>query len=478
MSPLISDQAEPLRAERGETVVVIPVHGSHDRFVECIRSVLAHTPVDVPVLVMDDASPDERSVQLLVKLDSTGALSHTVHCVKHSDTKGFVATANEAFELCDPADVIVLNSDCVVTAGWLAAIRAAGEDSLVATVSVFTNNGTILSLPDRNHPVASLPQTLALDAVAKLIRDRSLRLHPLLPTAVGHCFLVKRTALDLVGRFDETFSPGYGEEVDFSQRCIARGLHHVLADDTFVLHTGGASFASLEARDAIKSAHDRMISLRYPYYDRWVSRVEESRSDTFAYAIGSATRALRQLSVTVDGRCLNPVVTGTQIHTLELIAALALRNQVRVRAVVPPQLGEYAAQVLSRLPVERVPVEVAASGAGRTDVVHAPLQVSRAEDLQLLNAMGDRLVMTQQDLIAYQNPTYFPTYDEWETYRRTTRRALAFADRVVFFSHSAANEAMSEDMVDPAKAATVYIGTDHTIDQLPVVEHPPGGMER
>ena len=477
MSPLILEEAEPLRTQRGEIVVVVPVYGSHDRFVECIRSVLAHTPVEVPVLVIDDASPDERSAQLLIKLDETGALSHTVHCVRHTQTKGFVGTANEAFDRCDPADVIVLNSDCVVTAGWLEAMRSAGEDSLVATVSVFTNSGTILSLPDRNRPIPSLPQTLALDTVAKIIRRRSLRLHPLLPTAVGHCFLVKRSAIDLVGPFDEAFSPGYGEEVDFSQRCVAHGLHHVLADDTFVLHTGGASFSLLAGRDAVKNAHDRMISSRYPYYDRWVSRVAESRSDTFAYAIGSAGRALRQLSVTVDGRCLNPVVTGTQIHTLELIAALARRNQVRVRAVVPPELGDYAAQVLSRLAVETVPVEVAATGHGRTDVIHAPLQVSRSEDLELLGAMGDRLVMTQQDLIAYHNPTYFPTYEEWEAYRRTTRRALSYADRVAFFSHSAANEAMSEDLVDPTRAVTVYIGTDHTIDELPVAERPPGGME-
>ena len=184
----------------GAIVVVIPVYGSHERFVECIRSVLAHTPTDVPLLVVDDASPDERSAEFLVRLDRHNALAHNVYCVKHEKTKGFVTTANEAFERCDPADVIVLNSDCVVTAGWLEAMRSASEDSLVATVSVFTNNGTILSLPDRNRPAPALPQSLALDTVAEAIRDRSLRLRPRIPTAVGHCFLVTRRALDLSAR--------------------------------------------------------------------------------------------------------------------------------------------------------------------------------------------------------------------------------------------------------------------------------------
>jgi GT2 family glycosyltransferase/glycosyltransferase involved in cell wall biosynthesis len=478
VSPLILDDSEPLRTERGAIVVVIPVYGSHDRFVECIRSVLAHTPADIPVLVVDDASPDERSTEFLVRLDEHDAFAHTVYCVKHIENKGFVATANEAFELCDPADVIVLNSDCVVTEGWLEAMRSASEDSLVATVSVFTNSGTILSLPDRNRPAATLPQSLALDAVAQAIRDRSLRLRPRIPTAVGHCFLVTRRALDLVGLFDETFSPGYGEEVDFSQRCVARGLQHVVADDTFVQHAGSASFSSTEGRDALQHSHDRIINTRYPYYGAWVSLVSASRSDPLAYAIDAANRALRrQLSVTVDGRCLGPVVTGTQIHTLELTAALARREEVRVRAVVPLQLGDYARQVLSALPVEIVTVEAVVGGDGRTDVVHVPLQVSRPEDLALLDSMGDRIVMTQQDLIAYHNPRYFNAYDEWDTYRATIRLALAFADRVVFFSHSAANEAVGENLVDPLRSATVYIGTDHTLDHVPANERPPAGME-
>ena len=47
-------------------------------------------------------------------------------------------------------------------------------------------------------------------------------------------------------------------------------------------------------------------------------------------------------------------------------------------------------------------------------------------------------MITHQDLIAYRNPGYFPGYPQWERYQRLTRRALALADYVVFFSHHAA----------------------------------------
>ena len=238
---------------------------------------------------------------------------------------------------------------------------------------MFTNNGTILSLPER-RPLSDLPQTLALDAVAGAIRSTSLHSRPRLPTAVGHCFLVKRAALDLVGPFDEAFSPGYGEEVDFSQRCVRSGLVHVLADDVFVLHKGSASFSSSQG-SAIKQAHDRAIGVRYPYYDRWVWDVATSNAGPFAHAIQAANRALRDLTVTIDARTSGLWSLVLRSTFLELLGALARTDGVWVRAVVPPALGDYAQDVLARhKEIHVVPVDAVRDGSGRTDVVHRPLQ--------------------------------------------------------------------------------------------------------
>ena len=54
---------------------------------------------------------------------------------------------------------------------------------------------------------------------------------------------VRRHALIWSASFDLAFSPGYGEEVDFSQRCLLHGLVHVAADDVFVLHHAGGSLS-------------------------------------------------------------------------------------------------------------------------------------------------------------------------------------------------------------------------------------------
>src|SRR5436305_1969871 len=94
----------------------------------------------------------------------------------------------------------------------------------VVTATPLTNHGTIVSLPHRNVPSSALPGGIEVDEAARRVRDGAAHTHPRLPTAIGHCMYVRRSALELVGPFDLAFSPGYGEEVDFSQRCVLTGL--------------------------------------------------------------------------------------------------------------------------------------------------------------------------------------------------------------------------------------------------------------
>ena len=103
MSPLFRNEADGLRVARGDVVIVIPVFGAHARFVECLRSVLAHTPIDIPLLVVDDASPDDRSARFLLDLDQIDTLRHTVHYVRQTENLGFVASVNAAFDPVPPS---------------------------------------------------------------------------------------------------------------------------------------------------------------------------------------------------------------------------------------------------------------------------------------------------------------------------------------------------------------------------------------
>jgi glycosyltransferase involved in cell wall biosynthesis len=353
---------------------------------------------------------------------------------------------------------------------------AAGSDSRVATVSTFSNHGTIVSFPHRNNPQPHLPQDWNLEGVAAALRGSGTRLYPVIPTAIGHCVWIRRTALELAGPFDDAFAPGYEEEVDFSQRCIVRGLLHVVADDVFVLHEGGGTFKESAAK--LMAEHHEIVKARYPYYDDWVTDVARDEESTLARSFSGARHALGELTVTIDGRILTPFVTGTQIHALEVITGLATFTNVALRVVVPHDLGDYARQLLAGLPrVALLQAEDVAEGMQKTDVFHRPFQVSSAGDLDIARILGRRLVVTHQDLIAYHNPGYFDGYELWEGHRRLTRNALAAADRVVFFSYHAARDARGEQLVDDRQSRVVYIGTDHRLAGLRPEPSPPRGAD-
>jgi glycosyltransferase involved in cell wall biosynthesis/GT2 family glycosyltransferase len=476
------DPGATLGARRGEVVVCIPVHGAHEQFVGCLRSVLAHTPSDVRLLVCDDASPDMRSAELVSKLERDGQIEHQLFYMRRERNVGFPANVNGGFAAAAPGDVVILNSDCVVGAGWIEGLRdAAYADSTVATATALTNNGSIVSVPERGVPLAMLPQDWSFEEAAAAVRARSPRLHPRIVTAVGHCAYIRRSALELVGDFDLAFTPGYGEEVDFSQRCLRSGLCHVVADDVLVLHHGGASLGAGGGSNQAQEEHELMIRARYPYYAQTVAETRQDVTGPLARSLSAARRAIKGLSVVIDARILAGPMTGTQLHVLELIAAVARSGEARIKVIAPADMSTYAhvaLEPLSEVELVHVSPGVRRLAVGRADVLHRPFQVSSVGDLSLLSHAAERLVVTHQDMIGYRNPSYFRSFGQWEEYRRLTRRALAVADRTIFFSAHARDDAIAEDLIEPHRATVVHIGVNHTATQTERLPVAPRGAER
>jgi len=468
-----------LGAARGEIVVCIPLYGGHEHFVRCLRSVLDHTPGHVRILICDDASPDTRSREFVARLEQAGG-EHEVVYLRRRENVGFPANVNGALRAAAPADVVILNSDCVVSGGWIDGLRAAAnEDSRIASATALTNNGTLVSVPEP-FPSPYLPDGWTLDQAAAAVRGHSLRIRPRLLAAVGHCVLIRRSAIDLVGEFDLAFTPGYGEEVDFSQRCLHAGLSHVLADDVFIYHAGGASFSNNGQIHPVKEEHERLLAIRYPYYHMAVRAIEAETAGPLARARSVARRALKGLSVVIDARILIGPMTGTQLQVLEVISALARTEKAHIKAIVPDVPGSYAHRTLASLPdVELVTrADVLDGRLARADLLHRPYQIDNEEDVSFLAPLAERLVVTNQDLIAYHNPSYFQSYSKWQGFRRTTATALAVADRVVFVSEHARDEALAEELLEPARASVVHNGVDHALLDAHNDPEPPRGAER
>ena len=325
----------------------------------------------------------------------------------HGD--GGTTTLADAAAAAAPADVVALGVGCMVAAGWLNRLaQAATADAGVASASALSSG---LIVPE----AAGAPADWVDDAAAR-VTAAAARNRPRVLAPQGPCVYLRRASLELVGADDLPDLAAFGAS------CLARGLCHVLADDVLVMTRGAAPPATSPPAAAPTSR-----------------------------ALGTARRALNGLSVVIDARALAGPLDGTRRHVTELLGAVARTGEVRVSALVSDELNGATRAALERIPglsLLAVSQAVRSPGGTRADVVHRPHQIGAPADLAVLAGLADRLVVTHQDLISFHDPAYFPSASAWDGYRELTRRALAAADRVVFFSEHVRADALAEELVE------------------------------
>ena len=81
---------------------------------DCITSVFRNTHLDYELILIDDCSSDKRIKELLSSLESLDF----VHVIRNKENMGFVKNVNLGMKM-TKNDVVLLNSDTIVTPQWL-----------------------------------------------------------------------------------------------------------------------------------------------------------------------------------------------------------------------------------------------------------------------------------------------------------------------------------------------------------------------
>jgi GT2 family glycosyltransferase/glycosyltransferase involved in cell wall biosynthesis len=330
--------------------IVVPVHDAAEDTKRCIASVLAHAPADAGVVIVDDASDD---AGLRRWLDALPGRDARVRLLRNAANLGYVGSANRGLRELPGRDIVLLNSDTVVPAGFAERLAdAARHTPSTGIVSPFTNNGTIFGLPVfmRDNP---LPEGLDSDAFDALVAGISLRRRPQVVTAHGFCVYLRAEVLDRVGLLDEErFGRGYGEENDLCERATKAGFEVRLCDDLFVYHRGGSSFGA-EAGELELRNLETIERLHPGYRARAQAFIAANPlaelQESVRYHLGrrSARRSPALLFILHASPFADPKrgrMGGTQYHALDLARSLGLP-----RAVVawPEEDGLHAAEILS-----------------------------------------------------------------------------------------------------------------------------------
>jgi len=234
----------PPAAEPSVSIVMV-TYGAWHLAQTSLRAVVAHTPEPYEVIVVDNGSSDE-TVARLAELEGAKVIFNP-------ENRGFGPASNQGAEAARGRNVVFLNSDAIVSAGWLGPLletlesaawvgavvpRFLHEDgSLQEAGALLGQDGTVLTYGDRDRP--------------ERLRYRFRRV---VDFGGGACMLVRRADFKAVGGFDPQYAPAYYEDADLCFRLALHGRLTMYEPRAMVTHvrygSGGlARAAELSARN-------------------------------------------------------------------------------------------------------------------------------------------------------------------------------------------------------------------------------------
>ncbi len=238
--------------------VVVCVHDALEDLRRCLWSLLAKSGRRLRLILVNDGSaePTTRFAQAFADRHPAVTLIH------REPPHGYTLAANRGLEASTADYVILLNSDTVVSAGWLRGLIDHGESHPeVGILGPLSNAATHQSVPEVRDASAwavnPLPEWLTVDGVAMIVKRGAPRTGTRLPFLNGFCYAIKREVFDALGQLDEDrFATGYCEENDYSQRARQAGFELAVVDDVYVHHAKSRSFGTDGRADLAKRNYE------------------------------------------------------------------------------------------------------------------------------------------------------------------------------------------------------------------------------
>ena len=238
---------------RRTSVIVVTYNGLEETTVPCLGSVLGQTrEAEIEVVVVDNHSSDGTPDYLrgLAERDPR------VRCVLNATNRGFAGGNNDGMRSATGDFIVLLNSDTIVTGGWLEGLLAPLEaDPTVGLAGPVSNAvGNEQKIFCRGlTPYEILEEGRRWAAMSGGDRFDTERLG-------FFCVATRRDVVDRVGPLDEGFGRGFFEDDDYCLRVRAAGYRLACIEDVFVYHQGSGSFggAGRETKELMKRNRKRL----------------------------------------------------------------------------------------------------------------------------------------------------------------------------------------------------------------------------
>lgn len=205
--------------------LVIAVYNQLRYTQQCLDSIARCTEEPYELIIVDNGSSDgTREFLNTVK----------VGVITNGTNLGCARAWNQGVRASKGSVIGILNNDIVATPGWLAGLMAFMEQTGHGIVSPSAREGAL------NYD---------LDSYASEFAHRCA--HATRAEIYAACMMIRREVFDRVGLFDENFSYGGGEDIDFLWRARRAGFSVGMTGSVLIHHFG------MTTQDAIKKTETR-----------------------------------------------------------------------------------------------------------------------------------------------------------------------------------------------------------------------------
>ena len=255
-----------------------------------LPSVLQHTTMpDTEVVVVDNGSTDDSVVYLQGLLATQVAKDAHLRLILYDHNYGFASGYNRAIASIDSEIVVLLNSDVMVTQGWLQPVLdymqthpnvAAAQPKILAYKSLLAHQQDEVQHITFEHAGAAggyidclgypfcrgrlmsyvAPDHGQYDSIARAF------------WVSGAAFFIRTKIYNELGGLDDSFF-AHMEEIDLCWRLNMRGYDLVCVPDSSVYHLGGGALAYDNPRKTYLNFRNNLLMIYKNLPQPWLRRV-------------------------------------------------------------------------------------------------------------------------------------------------------------------------------------------------------------
>jgi GT2 family glycosyltransferase len=315
-----------LTRERPPVVVAIAHWNRVHLLRQCLASLREHTQyLHHRVCVFDQGSTDGSVEYLRTQMP-------LIDVVFSADNVGFVLATNAIIDRYPAWDVVLLNNDTSVTAGWLSALvdtaTRAESIGLVGARLVLPNG----ILQEAGGDVFADGRVRACGR-SESAYDPRFQEPRVVEFCSAACLYVKRTVFDRCGGLERCYEAGYYEDVDLAFKARAAGFKVIYEPKCVVFHRERGTYSSEVAGTLMRRHRDIFRS-------RWAAQLAERPAAPFELASAGAPRLLL-ITDRVPGSTLSPRMRRIR----QLIRNVNGAFHVAYLNATVPGLDRYAALI-------------------------------------------------------------------------------------------------------------------------------------